>query len=126
MIGEKELSKMKKTAFLINTARGPVVDEAALIKALQQGWIHGAGLDVFEQEPTPPDNPLLNMDNVIVTPHALGHTDELFTIMLDEILGQISQIIRGEVPEGLVNREVLAKPEFQCKFKAFQGDNLRF
>ncbi len=126
LIGEKELSKMKKTAFLINTARGPVVDEAALIKALQQGWIRGAGLDVFEQEPIPPDNLLLNMDNVIVTPHALGHTDELFITMLDEILGQISQVIRGEVPEGLVNREVLDKPEFQCKSKAFQGDNLRF
>ena len=120
LIREKELRKMKKTAFLINTARGPIVDEAALIKALQEGWIQGAGLDVFEQEPPQPDNPLLKMDNVIVTPHALGYTDELFIIMLDEILGQISQVIRGEVPEGLVNREVWGRPEFQAKLKRLQ------
>ena len=111
---------MKKTAFLINTARGPIVDEAALIKALQQGWIRGAGLDVFEQEPIPPDNPLLQMDDVIVTPHALGWTDEMFITMWNEILSQISQVIRGEVPEGLVNREVCDKPEFQAKLKRFQ------
>jgi D-3-phosphoglycerate dehydrogenase len=120
LIREKELRKMKKTAFLINTARGPIVDEAALIKALQEGWIQGAGLDVFEQEPTPSDNPLLLMDNVIVTPHALGHTDELFIMMWNEILGQISLVIRGEVPEGLVNREVWGRPEFQAKLKRFQ------
>ena len=60
------------------------------------------------------------MDNVIITPHALGHTDELFVMMLDEILGQVSQIIRGEVPEGLVNREVWDKPEFQAKLKGLQ------
>ena len=117
LIRGKELRKMKKTAFLVNTARGPIVDEAALIKALQQGWIRGAGLDVFEQEPIPADNPLLQMDNVIVTPHALGHTDELFITMLDEILGQISPLIRGEVPRGLVNREVWDRPEFQAKLK---------
>ena len=120
LIGINELSEMKKTAFLINTARGPIVDEAALIKALQEGWIRGAGLDVFEQEPIPLHNPLLKMDNVIITPHALGHTDELFVMMLDEILGQVSQIIRGEVPEGLVNREVWDKPEFQAKLKGLQ------
>ncbi|MBA7695996.1 Glyoxylate/hydroxypyruvate reductase B [subsurface metagenome] len=106
LIGEKELRKMKKTAFLINTARGPIVDEAALIKALQEGWIRGAGLDVFEQEPTSPDNPLLKMDNVILAPHALSWTDEIFMGEWDEILERISQIIRGEVPESLVNREV--------------------
>jgi len=111
---------MKKTAFLINTARGPIVDQAALIKALQEGWIRGAGLDVFEQEPIPPDNPLLQMDNAIVTPHALGWTDEMFITMWNEILSQISQIIRGEVPEGLVNREVWHKSRFQSKMKKFQ------
>ena len=120
LIREKELRKMKKTAFLINTARGPIVDEAALIKALQQGWIRGAGLDVFEQEPIPPGNPLLQMDNVIVTPHALGHTDELFITMWNEILSQISQVIRGEVPEGLVNREVWGRPKLQSKLKKLQ------
>ena len=120
LISEKELRKMKKTAFLINTARGPIVDEAALIRALQQGWIQGAGLDVFEQEPIPAGNPLLKMDNVIVTPHALGHTDEMFITMWNDILSQISQIIREEVPEGLVNREVWHKPRFQSKMQKFQ------
>jgi len=119
LIGEKELRKMKKTAFLINTSRGPVVDEAALIKALREGWIQGVGIDVFEQEPTPADNPLLKMDNVVVAPHALGHTDQLFLTMWDEIMGQISQIIRGEMPKGLVNKEVWDKLEFQEKLKKF-------
>jgi len=120
LIGEKELHRMKKTVFLINTARGGILDEAALIKALQKGWIQGAGIDVFEQEPTPPDNPLLKMDNVIVTPHALGWTDEFFMSMWDEVLRQISQIIRGEAPENLVNREVWDKPELQSKLEKSQ------
>jgi len=119
MIGEKELKKMKKTAFLINAARGPIVDEVALIKALKEGWIRGAGLDVFEQEPISPDNPLLKMDNVILSPHALAHTDQTFSTMWEIITGQISQIIRGEIPETLVNREVLDKPDLQAKLKKF-------
>lgn len=119
MIGERELRKMKKTAFLINAARGPIVDEVALIKALKEGWIRGAGLDVFEQEPISPDNPLLKMDNVILSPHALAHTDQTFSTMWEIITGQISQIIRGEIPETLVNREVLDKPELQAKLKKF-------
>ena len=120
LVGEKELRKMKKTAFLINTARGPIVDEAALIKALQEEWIRGAAVDVFEQEPTPPDNPLLKLDNVIVTAHALIFTDEFLTSVWEQIHRQISQVIRGEVPEGLVNREVWDKAEFQSKLNKFQ------
>ena len=119
LIGEKELKKMKQTAFLINAARGPIVDEAALIKALQEGWIREAGLDVFEQEPTPTDNPLLKMDNVILSPHALAQTDQTFSTMWDIITGQLSAITRGEIPETPVNREVLDRPEFQTKLKKF-------
>jgi len=119
MIGEKEIKKMKKTAFLINAARGPIVDEAALIKALQEGWIQGVGLDVFEQEPISPDNPLLKMDNVILSPHALAQTDQTFSTMWDIITEQISKIICGEVPETLVNQEVLDRPELQAKLKKF-------
>ena len=121
MIGEKELRRMKKTAYLINTARGPIIDETALIRALQEGWIRGAGIDVFEQEPTPPDNPLLKLNNVIVAPHALGHTDELFMGIWAQKMRQVAQIMRGEVPEALVNREVLDKPELQSKLKKFQA-----
>ena len=120
LVGEKELRKMKQTAFLINTARGPIVDEAALIKALKEGWIQGAGIDVFEQEPTPPDNPLLKLDNAIVTAHAMAFTNEFLTSVWEIIVKQISQIMHGEVPEGLVNREVWDKPEFQAKLKKFQ------
>ncbi len=120
LIGEKELRKMKKTAFLINIARGAVVDEPALVKALQQGWIKGAAIDVFEQEPTPVDNPLLSMDNVIVTPHCVGSTDEAWINKWEENVTQISKVIRGELPDGFVNREVWDKPEFQAKLKRLQ------
>ena len=119
LVGEKELKKMKKTAFLINTSRGPVVDEAALIKALKEGWIQGAGIDVLEQEPTPPDNPLLKLDNVIVTPHALVHTDQCFTMMWEIVASQIGQLSRGEMPSGVINKEVWNSPGFQSKLKKF-------
>lgn len=78
-VGERELRAMKPTAYLVNIARGEVVDEAALVRALQEGWIAGAGLDVFEQEPLPADSPLWKLDNVILTPHVSGfspHYDE--------------------------------------------------
>jgi len=119
LIGEKELKKMKKSAFLINTARGPIIDEAVLIGALQERWIQGAALDVFDEEPTPPENPLLKLDNVIVTAHAMAFTDEFLNSIWEIISKQISQIIRGEVPDGLVNREVWDKPAFQAKLKKF-------
>ena len=119
LIGEKELKKMKKTAYLVNTSRGPVVDEAALFKALKEGWIMGAGIDVFEQEPTPGDNPLFRLDNIIVTPHSIALTDEFYVTMWHEIRDQIAQMIRGEKPGTLVNPEVWDKPEFQRKLKKF-------
>jgi len=120
LVGKKELKKMKKTAFLINTARGPIVDEAELIKVLKEGWIRGAAIDVFEQEPTPPDNPLLKLDNVIVTGHALAMTEEFLNGTWEQIHRQISQIIQGEMPEGLVNREVWGRPKLQSKLKKLQ------
>lgn len=72
LIGERELRAMKRSALLINIGRGPIVDEAALVRALQEGWIGGAGLDVFEREPLPADSPLWGMEHVIVTPHVSG------------------------------------------------------
>jgi D-3-phosphoglycerate dehydrogenase len=122
MIGEGELRKMKKTAFLINAARGPIIDEKALIKALQEGWIQGAGLDVFEQEPVPADNPLLKMDNVIVSPHFLCHTDEHFIDMAYEWKEQVENILRGEIPEKLVNRDVWGTPKLEAKLRKLQAE----
>ncbi len=123
LIGEKELAKMKESSFLINNARGPIVEEAALIKALDEGWIRGAAQDVFEQEPTPPENPLLKMDvdKVIFTPHSMSITDEFLAIGEAQMLRQIAQIIRGDVPEALVNPEAWDRPEFQSKLKRFQA-----
>ncbi len=120
LIGKEELRKMKSTAYLINTSRGSVVDEAALIQALQQGWIRGAGLDVFEQEPVDPDNPILKMDNVVVSPHSLGHTDEYFEGAWRDKFRQAAQILRGEIPEAVVNRDVLETPRFRTKFRKLQ------
>jgi len=115
IIGEKELKMMKKTAFLINAARGPIVDEAALIRALNEGWIRGTGLDVFEQEPIQNDNPLLKMDNVILSPHALAQTDQTFSNMWDIIVKQMATILRGEVPRTLVNEDVLESVKLKTK-----------
>ena len=110
---------MKETAFLINTSRGPVVDEEALIKALQEGWIRGAAIDVFEKEPTPADNPLLKMDNVIVTPHAVGSTGEVWSGKWDENVAQILALVEGKKPESLVNKDIWDTPQFQEKLKRF-------
>lgn len=119
LVGEKELKKMKPTAFLINTARGPIIDEPVLVKALRERWIQGAALDVFDQEPTPPDNPLLKLDNVIVTAHAMAFTDEFLNAVWEIIAKQITQLMNGEMPDGVVNREVWDQPKFQSKLKRF-------
>jgi D-3-phosphoglycerate dehydrogenase len=107
LIGAEALAKMKPTAYLINVARGPIVDEKALIDVLQKRLIAGAALDVFEQEPVDPANPLLAMDNVIVTPHSLCWTDECFHNMAATGLRSIAEVLNGRIPEFLVNRAVL-------------------
>ena len=100
---------MKPTAYLINTCRGPTVDEAALIKALQDGELAGAGLDVFEVEPTPGDNPLLKMDNVIVTPHSAGGSTVSGPNAQRQIGQEAARLLKGMWPMSLVNPEVRAK-----------------
>jgi len=107
LVGAKEFAQMKPSAYFINVARGPVVDEPALVDALRAGRIAGAALDVFEQEPVDPANPLLTMDNVIVTPHSLCWTDECFHNMASTGLKSIVDALSGRVPEFVVNREVL-------------------
>ncbi len=107
LMAAPQFALMKPTAYFINVSRGPVVDEPALIDALRAGRIAGAGLDVFEQEPIDPANPLLTMDNVIVTPHALCWTDECFHNMASTGLTSIVDVLAGRVPEFIVNRDVL-------------------
>ena len=120
LIGAQELGKMKPTAYLINTSRGSVVDEPALISALHNKTIRGAGLDVFEREPVAPDNPLLEMDNVVVSPHSLCHTDEYYMGTWDQKLRQLCQIREGQIPEALVNPDVVENPVFKQKFARFE------
>ena len=110
LIGAAAFARMKPTAYFINVSRGPVVDEPALIEALCAGRIAGAALDVFEQEPVDPANPLLAMDNVIVTPHSLCWTDECFHNMASIGLKSIVDALAGRVPEFVVDRGVLSHP----------------
>jgi len=110
MIGAPELSRMKPDAVLINTARGGVVDQAALLRALRDGMIGGAGLDVFESEPLTPDDPLLSLDNVVVAPHLGSATLETRTRMSDLAVDNLLAYFRGETPPCPVNAEVLALP----------------
>jgi D-3-phosphoglycerate dehydrogenase len=114
LIGAPQLGRMKPAAYLVNVARGPIVDEPALIDALRQQRIAGAALDVFETEPVDPANPLLAMDNVIVTPHSLCWTDECFHNMAVTGLGSIAEAARGRRPPFVVNREVLADPRVRA------------
>ncbi len=107
LIGEEQLRKMKPTAFLINTARGKVVDQKALYKALKEGWIAGAGLDVFEQEPIPPDDPLLKLDNVVLAPHAASASHETRSRMAEMVAENLISFLNGKVPPNLVNKEVV-------------------
>jgi D-3-phosphoglycerate dehydrogenase len=110
LIGARELGLMRPTAYLINMARGPIVDETALIAALRENRIAGAGLDVFETEPLDPQNPLLNMDNTIVTPHALCWTDQCFSGLAESGLKGIVAALQGERPRGVVNPTVFDNP----------------
>jgi len=105
LIGERELTLMKKTAVLINTCRGPVVDEIALQHALEDGEIWGAGLDVFEQEPVEPDNPLLGMDNVVVAPHIAGKSYESYPRRVRFAFDNMKRVWHGDTAQSIVKPE---------------------
>jgi glyoxylate reductase len=107
LINVEKLKLMKPTAYLINNSRGSVVDEKALYEALKSGKIAGAGLDVFEQEPTPIANPLLKLENVVVAPHISSASIETRAVMAEQVAANLLAFFRGEKPPNLVNFEVL-------------------
>lgn len=106
MINEKTLALMKPGAIYVNTSRGGVQEERALFEALVRGRLGAAGIDVFEEEPTPADNPLLNLENVVVSSHVAGVTREATRQAATQVCGEMLRVVRGERPEVLVNPEV--------------------
>jgi D-3-phosphoglycerate dehydrogenase len=109
MMSLQQFQAMKKSALFINNGRGPTVDEAALAKALQEGWIAGAALDVFEQEPVDTGNPLLKMDNVIVTPHIASATARMAPETRRRLGREIATVLQGKWPRSAVNPGVLPR-----------------
>jgi D-3-phosphoglycerate dehydrogenase len=107
MFGKSELGKMKKTAFLVNTARGPIVDGEALYDALKTGKIAGAGIDVLEQEPISQDDPLLKLDNFIVTPHTAWYSEEAQKLLQREAARAVVAVLKGGRPRSLINPEAV-------------------
>jgi phosphoglycerate dehydrogenase-like enzyme len=95
---------MKRTAVLINTSRGPVIEEGALVRALTDGWIMAAGLDVFEQEPLAADHPLLQLANVVLTPHLAGYSDDYLELSWRLSVETLVALAQGRWPQAYVNR----------------------
>jgi len=109
LIGDEALKKMEKKPMIINTSRGPIVDEKALIQALEQGLISGAGLDVLEKEPPDDQNSLLKMENVILSPHVGFYSEESISELKRRTAKNVADVLRGKRPGSVVNREVLGK-----------------
>jgi D-3-phosphoglycerate dehydrogenase len=121
LVNAERLALMKPTAYLINTARGPIVDQKALTKVLQEGRIAGAGLDVFDPEPPPADDPILKLDNVILTPHALCWTDQCFAGIGASDVRAVLDVMHGRDPVGIVNRQVLSTPGWRKRIEGYRA-----
>lgn len=118
-VNAERLAMMKPTAFLINTARGPIVDQAALTDALVAGRIAGAGLDVFEDEPSDAADPLFQLENVIVTPHSLCWTDQCFAEIGAADVRAVFDVMRGRIPDGIVDRTIAENGRWLAKLSAY-------
>jgi D-3-phosphoglycerate dehydrogenase len=119
LVNAERLALMKPTAYLINTARGHIVDQKALTRVLQEGRIAGAGLDVLEQEPPVPDDPILTLDNVILAPHALCWTDQCFAGIGAADVKAVLDVQHGREPRGVVNRAVLETEVWKNRLSAY-------
>ena len=119
LVSDRELGLMKPTAYLINTARGGIVNETALLSALQANQIAGAALDCHETEPVPADYAFAELDNVIMAPHSVAWTNELFRDLGRMACSQAIELANGNVPHGVVNKEVVDRPGFQAKLARY-------
>lgn len=119
LMGRAQFALMKPTAWLVNIARGELVDETALVEVLRAGQIAGAALDVFKHEPLPANHPLIALDNVILTPHWSASTRDVWQATGRAMIEGILRVARGEVPENVVNRDVLDRPGFKTKLAQF-------
>src|SRR5579864_3456140 len=120
LVSERLFRLMKPAAYFINTARGPIVQHDALVKALKEKWIAGAGIDVFPTEPPPKNDPLYELDNVILAPHALAWTKNIMHDNGVEACGHMLRVASGKVPDSVVNREVLDRPGFRKKLERYR------
>lgn len=120
LVNAQRLRLMKPNAYLINTARGPIVDQKALTEVLTDRRIAGAGLDVLETEPPAADDPIFKLDNVILTPHALCWTDQCFAGIGAADINVVMDIQKGRVPRGMVNRKLINDPRFHARLAAFK------
>jgi len=121
IVSRERIGLMRPTSYLINTARGPLVDQVALYEALSKGDIAGAGLDTFDPEPPVDEDPLLKLNNVILAPHSLGWTDEMWASLAETNISAIRSVMRGEAPDNVVNHEVLEKSSFLAKLRALEA-----
>ena len=110
---------MKPDTILVNTARGGLIDEAALVRVLKTGRLSGVGLDVFESEPLAPAHPLRQFDRVILTPHVLGHTVDLYEVLPDLLVENVQRVARGEAPLYVKNPEIAES--WQARIKRLSG-----
>jgi phosphoglycerate dehydrogenase-like enzyme len=122
LIGQDQLAKMKPGAFLINTARGGIVDEEALYYALKERRIAGAAVDVFTHEPLTQPHPLAEFDNVLLAPHCIAWTEELFSDIGKAVCQGMVDLSNGEKPRGMVNPVVLQHPGFKKKWERWGGN----
>ncbi len=121
IVNAERLAVMKPTAYLINTARGPIVDQKALTRVLQEGRIAGAGLDVLEREPPDPNDPILKLDNVILAPHALCWTDQCFAGIGAADVRAVLDVQHGREPRGVVNQAVLSSDRWRQRLEQYRA-----